>query len=488
MRRVLALILAAAIISSFTFAAGGCASGKIKKINLYRATFNLTVPDEEQVRKVQKAVNDYIGDKIGVEIVLHDISSDIYPETADKALRDGEADLVWTASWETVIGTNDLVSNALVYDFTDLLVGSRVYDSMETDPWEVTKYDGRNYFIPVYKDNAEGYDLMFRKELVDKYGWDLSAVNTLADIENMLEDCKREGLEYPFLLQRRAMFNRFYLDDFDFFTGDPTSDFVAVDRETDTVVNTVESEHFHEFCTLIADWTERGYISETESAPTAPAVKMSAMDWGISWWTDIPVNEEADQRYNTTVAMKTITDRWAHSTSALGSCYCINASCDPETVRACLDFLGLLYTDSYLADIYTFGIEGEDFRYDVNGQVMQESDRYNHSAWESASATVVTPLRGEPSNKASLYREFNSGARISSAAGFRPDISSVESSFAACRKVAEEYGKKLELGGVSPSEVDACLEEYEKALYAAGFEEVLNEFSRQYEDWKSFKH
>ena len=63
-----------------------------------------------------------------------------------------------------------------------------------------------------------------------------------------------------------------------------------------------------------------------------------------------------------------ITDRWAHSTSALGSCYTVTANSTPEEAQACVDFLGLLYTDSKLADLYTFGIEGEDFNY-VDGKV-----------------------------------------------------------------------------------------------------------------------
>jgi len=43
---------------------------------------------------------------------------------------------------------------------------------------------------------------MFRKDLDDKYGWDLSTVKTLKDIEPMIEDCKAEELKYPYLTQK----------------------------------------------------------------------------------------------------------------------------------------------------------------------------------------------------------------------------------------------------------------------------------------------
>jgi putative aldouronate transport system substrate-binding protein len=146
--------------------------------------------------------------------------------------------------------------------------------------------------------------------------------------------------------------------------------------------------------------------------------------------------------------------------------------------------MGLLYTDSKLADLYTFGIEGEDFTYDANGQVEQSSDKYNHSMWESASATVVTPLSNEPSNKADLYEEFNGGANTSCAAGFRFDKSPVEAQFTACQNVFEQYGFPLENGGVSESKVEATLEQYQAALDEAGFQDVLAEFQSQYDAWK----
>ena len=137
--------------------------------------------------------------------------------------------------------------------------------------------------------------------------------------------------------------------------------------------------------------------------------------------------------------MQPATNRYAHSTSALGSCYCITANSTPEQAQAAIDFLGLLYTDSKLADLYTFGIEGEDFTYDENGQVSQNSDKYNHSMWESASATIVTPLSNEPADKAELYKDFNGGAETSVAAGFRFDKSEVEAQYSACQSLFEEY-------------------------------------------------
>jgi putative aldouronate transport system substrate-binding protein len=460
------------------------ASGDAVNINVYRCTFNLGTPDSAQVQKVQDAINEYIADKINVQITLTDIGSGEYTDKANLALANNEINLLWTASWESTIGTNDLVPNNAVYDITDLLPGTDLYNSMDEGQWEATKYDGKNYFIPVYKDNVEGYDIMFRQDLVDKYGWDISSVKSLEDLEPMLADAKSEGLKYPFLTQKTAMFYRFYIDDFDFFTADATANWVAVDRDTNEVVDTILTDEYKEFCTLMAKWADAGYISEDDATKVTTDTTTQTQDWAISWWTDIPVNDEANSRYGQDVAMVAITDRWAHSTSALGSCYAVTANSTAEEAQACIDFMGLLYTDSTLADLYTFGIEGEDFTYDSNGQVEQTSEKYNHSMWESASATVVTPLSNEPANKADLYEEFNGGANTSCAAGFRFDKTPVAAQFQACQNVFEEYGFPLENGGVSEKDVEDKIEAYQAALDEAGYQDVLAEFQSQYDAWK----
>ena len=488
MKKLVSLVLVLALaLGVLSFAS---ADDKVV-INLTRDCFNLGGgTDQEQLKKVEDAINAYIADKINVEVHITEYSSGEYAEKANLALANNEINLLWTASWMGTIGTNDLVPKNAVKDITDLLPGTALYGSMAEGQWEATKYNGRNYFIPVYKDNVEGYDLMFRKELVDKYGWDITSVKTLADLAPMLEDAYNEGLKYPFLTQKTAMFYRWYIGSFDFFTADASTNFFAVSRETNEVVDTIQTPEYLEFCKLMAEWAEKGYVSEDEANKVTTDTTTQSQDWAISWWTDIPVNAEANARYGQEVVMQPIAPRYAHSTSALGSCYCITANSTDEEAKACIDFMGLLYTDSTLADMYTFGIEGEDFEYtQAEGQeikhVTQHSEKYNHSMWESANATIVTPVDNEPDNKAELYDAFNGGAETSCAAGFRFDKSPVEAAYTACQGLFDQYGFLLENGGFAAADVEAKIAEYQAALDAAGYQDVLAEFQNQYNAWKA---
>lgn len=104
--------------------------------------------------------------------------------------------------------------------------------------------------------------------------------------------------------------------------------------------------------------------------------------------------------------------------------------------------------------------------------------------WESASATIVTHLDNEPADKASLYTDFNGGVEVSPAAGFRFDKTPVEAAFTACQNVFEEYGFALENGGIASAEVESTIEAYQAALDEAGYQDILAEFQKQYNDWK----
>lgn len=460
------------------------ASGEKTKISIYRASFNVAAPDTDEVKKVQDEINKYIGDKINVEIELHDISSAEYRDKANLALVGGEIDLLWTASWEETIGCDDVVKQNAVYDLTDMLPNYDIYTALPDWVWGSAAYSGKNYFVPVYKESAEGYDIAFRKDLVDKYGWDLSTVKTLKDIEPMLADCQSEGLKYPYLTQKTAMFYRYYVDQFDFFSQDT---FMAVDKSKNEVVNTLATPEYTEFCTLMGDWADKGYLHEDDLTKTTNDTTTQSKDWGVTWWTDVPNNAEANTRWKQEAEMVKITDNWLTSNGTLGSCYCVSSKCSEAEADACLKFLSLLYTDQTLANLYTFGIEGVDYNMEDGAVAKVEGAGYNHSMWESAAVTVLPIEKGEPEDKVKMYEDFNNGAQDSVADGFRFDTSSVETQYAACQQVFQEFGFVLENGGYAAGDVEAGIAAYQQALDDAGYQDVLAAAQQQYKDWLAVK-
>ena len=111
--------------------------------------------------------------------------------------------------------------------------------------------------------------------------------------------------------------------------------------------------------------------------------------------------------------------------------------------------------------------------------------KYNHSPWESTSVSAVTLLSDEPDDKIEMYDTFNNAASGTVASGFRPDHSAVDAQYTALIGVIDEYGKSLELGAFGSADLEAKIAEYQAALDAAGYQEVLAEYQKQYNEWKA---
>ncbi len=470
------------------------AGGDMVNISLYRATFGQAQVNSEQVKKVQDAINEYIADKINVQVTITDIPSGEYTDKANLALANNEINLLWTASWEGTIGTNELYKANAAYDITDLLPGTTLYDSMPESIWVSSRFDGKNYYVPVYKEAYEGYDIKFPKDYATEFGLDADSLqnlnlNNLRDLEPYLEWCKTEkGLKYPALFMSTAMFFRLYIDKYDFFDG--VDSLYAVDRATDTVVNPTLTQDYLNYCTLMCEWGEKGYISESEATKTTPEGTNATKNWGVGFGaTCVPDDAASAERRDKQeeIYIEGFTGKYTSSNSTLGSCYAITANSTEEQAKACIDFLGLLYTDTTLADLYTYGIEGEDYTLDADGKVVMNTDNYYHLAWDSTSIIPLTLCAGEADNKVQLYEEKNSEAQVSCAAGFRFDVTPVEAQYTACSTLYNQYGYVLELGGCASSDVESMIAEYNKALNDAGYQDVLAEFSRQYEEWKAVR-
>ena len=148
-------------------------SGDKTTISIYRASFNQATVDSDEVKKVQDAINDYIAAKINVEIAITDIASGEYGDKANLALSNNEVNLLWTASWNGSLATDNLYAQNAVYDITDLVKDTTLYKAMPEAVWEASSYDNKTYFIPIYKESAEGCDLIVPQRLIDAHNCDI---------------------------------------------------------------------------------------------------------------------------------------------------------------------------------------------------------------------------------------------------------------------------------------------------------------------------
>lgn len=432
-------------------------------------------------KAVEQAINEYIEPLIGVTVtVLNDAEN----TALDLSLAAGEdIDLFWVASWSNAW---NFIDGNIAYDVTDILADyPDLYASMPENVWESARSDGRNYYIPIYKECANAQGLSVPTALVEKYGWDLSAVKELKDIEPMLAQCAADGMGYP-IGMNDSYYNSYGVDDYSFITK-----YAGVKRDGDTakIVNIAESPEFEEHVRMMYSWNQAGYINQAESAIDAMGEQIvtdlrKKGDNAFYRWAMTPGSKaNASNRYGMDVEIIPLTDSYVETDSAAGSAYMINAR--TEKIDACMKFLQLLNTDEKLANLAAFGIEGKHYNLEDGKVALVEESGYVYpGVWIVCNVNAPTLMVGEDDDKKEQYDQFNKEAQVSCTAGFRFNQEKVEAEAAAIEGVYTEYQPLLEKGFYDP---DKYLPEFRKALKTAGIDKVIEEIQAQYDEFLAAK-
>lgn len=466
---------------------GQSEDGEIVTINWWRKIYNDV--QESEIAAVEQAINDYIGPKIGVNVNMEAISGD-YESLLTLGLASGEdIDLFWTAGWDLAAACKNLIQNNAVADLSDKLQDyPELWNVMPEYVWDSAKFNGNYYWVPVYKESAEGYSLVIPQSVIDKMNWDdlEENIHSLYDIEPYLAEAKEAGIGMPFLFQAEFGFQNTSMDQY---IPLNVARVCVVENGGDEtkVINIAETEPFKEYLDIVYRWNTLGYIPEGEATRENQVISDYAYkeDWAFMLQTTTPLMEETfSQNYDCgpVVAIK-LTDNWIHSDSAIGSVYGINQKSDK--VDACLKFLQVLMTDPVVADLACYGMEGVNYNRDENGKVVRvENDDWNFGTWLSSSIETCSLLASEPDNKVQEYLDFNNSSKAYSASGFRFDATPVDAIVSAVTAVNGEYWTLLNQGFLNPQ---TSLPEYQERLKEAGVDELIAEVQRQYDEWRAMK-
>ena len=144
--------------------------GGIVTISWWRKIYNDV--QESEIDAVEKAINDYIGPKIGVNVDMKAISGDYESLLTLGLASDEDIDLFWTASWDLPAACKNLIQNNAAMDLSDKIKNyPGLWGAMPESIWDSSKFNGKYYWIPVYKESAEGYSVVVPQSVIDKMGW-----------------------------------------------------------------------------------------------------------------------------------------------------------------------------------------------------------------------------------------------------------------------------------------------------------------------------
>ena len=389
-----------------------------------------------------------------------------------------DIDLCWMASYT---GMEDFVDQDALMDLTDLVSQyDGLYNAMPEDIWNAARSYGRNYIVPNYKEAFVGTSVMTPVALADtvkeKYGIDFNAIECegtfdYGKFEEYILACMKEGVEIPLPYLMYSDFNKLDVE-YEFIDN---SDF-AMNKETHEVVLMWETDKYAESHKLMMEWNEKGIWKEEQIMSDFNSTEiMKSGNYALAGWSTVPDNQaQASARYGIEVYVKEVTDKVITSSAVLGSGWAVPAY--SENADASLKWLELLNTDTEFANLFVYGIEGEQYTVDVEGIItIIDNSGWNNAVWKSTNYLIPSLLSTESFDKKEQYDQANGEAVTQILTGFTPDLTEFSNETAAIKAVSKEYKTLLDCGFYDEEK----LEEAIAAMKAAGSDKIIEELQKQ---------
>ena len=262
------------------------------------------------------------------------------------------------------------------------------------------------------------------------------------------------------------------------------------------VENYYESAKFLDFMEQVKIWKENEIISPdpmSNDQATLFNVMYGIVDGtpGYSFSIDEFCYEcNIQQNLNGNMTGAEIGERYI--TSGTVQSYMWHVSSFTKVPEAAVTLLNALYTDTDVAFLMAYGLEGEHYVVDENGQLRYPNDENGNmigafdDAWCGIPMDYWPNIQNcptfwyQPTNKSEMIQETNRVAKKSLALGFVFDPTEVADEMAACSSVVDQYYLPLINGEVDP---DTGLATFQKALKDAGVDKIVAAKQAQLDAW-----
>ncbi|UJF34969.1 ABC transporter substrate-binding protein [Paenibacillus hexagrammi] len=467
--------------------AKGASSAKdLKPYKLVMIFPSGVVPKDLQA--VQDEMSKYLTEKINATIEIRPIDWGAWENKKNLMFASGEQfDLMFTASW---YGLGQEVAKGQIIPLDDLIdkYGQGIKSVLDPAYVEGGKLNGKSYGVVANKEFAATKGVVMRKDLVDKYHIDLSAIKELKDLEPIYKTIKENEPNIVPLQVKNDRSPASAILGYGMFDmlGDGPG---VLDRESNElkVIDMFETQKFMDTVKLMHKWYQAGYINKdgaTNKDSEFLAVKAGkAFSYGESMKPGFDMQETR----NTGMPMVTaeLTKPYTTTGDTTSAMFAIpNTSKDPE--RAMM-FLNLLYTDKTLLNMLDWGLEGKhyvkagDNIIDYPQGVDAATVGYNlNLPWMFGNQLNSYIWKTEDPKIWDKYKEFNSSAQKSIALGFVFDPEKVKNEIAATNNVMTQFTGGLYTGTIDP---EKYVPEFVSKMKAAGMDKIIAEKQRQLDEW-----
>lgn len=446
---------------------------------------------EKDAELVNAEASKYLKDKINASIKLIQFDWGSYDTKMNAMVASGEEfDLAFTCGWAFSYRQN--ATRGAFAHIDDNMLDKYAPEAKEIigqDLLTAAEVNGKVYALPVVKEKAHNFGILFNKALVDKYSIDYSNVKTLADLEPVLKTIKeKEPSIYPLVTTTKPGPLVTFVSEFNLLSGAemiPGALYPNNDAGNTKVFNQYDTPEYKEYLKIMRKWFNEGLIRKDAATlkndPSIDEGKYFAYPLQMK-----PGKAEEQKKPAVEWVQHDITPVLTSNMDTNGSMTAISTtSKNPE--RAMM-LLNLMYTDKTLINTLLFGIENTHYtkKSDNVIEIKQDSgyDKYAGSGWMFGNQFIQYLNVNEDPMKWDKLKDFNSKATALNSLGFTFNNESVKTELAALNNVCLEYLPVLVTGSVDP---DKYLPIFLNKLKESGSEKVIAEIQTQYDEFLKAK-
>lgn len=456
-------------------------------------TFYYRAQPQPDIDKVEAALSEVLTERINATIDLVPIDPGAWNDRIRLAVAGGEKmDLVFTANWTNNYYQNVAQGNFIPLD--DLLEehAPGLLASMRPEVWDAARVNGQIYGVPNQIAFAQPWGIACRKDLLDKYEFDLSTVNEYAELEPYLQMIL-EGEEdvTPLYSDDGTGGTIFRSDNYVFeIVGGNTGVAIRQDDPDLQAFNVYATDEFREAAELARRWYEAGYYT-LDPLPSSDATAAYQAGRYACHLHLVPPGSELDSegRYGFEFVVQPITKELYITTSRVTS-NMLAVSQTSENPEQAVMLLELLNTDKEIYNLLAKGIEGEHWVWvdkeneiialpeGVTGATAGYNPRTDYLFGSWMNSYIYDPAQ------IGLWDsqiEVNQTAAVSAGLGFAPDLEPYSTELAAVSAVIQEYAP-LNQGRMDP---EVAIPEMLNKLEVAGIDTLIEGIQEQLDEWKA---
>lgn len=392
-----------------------------------------------------------------------------------------EFDLAYTATW---LNFSALARKGAFMSLDDIwpTYAPKNFANQSDSAKQEATIDGHYYCVPTMLATYSAYGPTYRTDIMEGTGWD-GKMENFQDIEDYCDIVKKTHpeMEPIDIYSAGSEWDDVYMWNLGYASSKGASnDFLFFDpkEESPKLFTYYESKEIPSFLDTMKRWNEKGFfsksaLSDTDSTKTQngkAAMRVHNIDTYAGYYTMHPdwgfkfANLDSDVSH-----LPYIQDAMVIS----------NTSKNPERAMALWE---LMTSDREVYDAIMYGVLNTTYTLNDKGEyTITDINNYSTSdMWAMRTNELNRSAAGTPEDynktKEGFETKIKAGEGAEKFAAFAIDTSSIETEYAACQSVHQQYWWPLELGY---TDATTGLKEYQEKMEAAGIEKVRAEIQKQ---------